>query len=63
MSFKHDVRCECDWCEDDLKDGASVACKKCHEDLEQKVSDLEQEISNLKEKISSISTEVRYKEE
>lgn len=53
MSYR-ESELRCDWCNGGMDNGDSVACKSCHEGLEQKVQDLEKELATAKERISEL---------
>ena len=53
MSVKHSLA-KCDWCGRKIEDGESVACRPCHEELEQ----LEQKVVDLKAEIESMQQAV-----
>jgi polyhydroxyalkanoate synthesis regulator phasin len=46
MSYKESFA-ECGWCSKVLSDRSEVACRKCHEELEEKVAELERKIEEL----------------
>ncbi len=51
MSYS-ESKASCDWCRDSIYDNEYVACQKCHEKQEQRISDLEREIESIHEAIS-----------
>ena len=48
----------CDWCKKKVGDGGEVACGKCYEQAESKLSDAESDLKELHAEIDSLRAEI-----
>ena len=49
----------CDWCDGFVMNREDIACKTCHEFLEQKIQDMEKKIEYLSYVIEGLEDEVK----